>query len=638
MKLGVTSVPTNWTPAVPAPHIPTPHVSHEVDSATQHPHVGHLMPVITPRPEPTFQASDVVVDLSTLITIPNFSRFYPETSTGSFQPIYYTLGDGSLVAPPLIDDLRVNDIVLIITACLLIIFLRNIWEAATYLWRGKVKKKGLLYAVFVSQLFGPVAFIPTIAAQFDKSASCAVITRINVMAAGVSLSLLVTGISGVKAYRCLDNNRIVLAALVALRTAGGMVLVMDLVHLESIRSLSGRCYALSGGLTSAFVILLLVESFFICLCFLYAVWSSHGSAAVRGRISIQLSLDEVNHEQPFEHRKESTDSAHGRRGWWDYVPPLDAANPFSSPRSRQPSLSSQERSVRRDASRRTRNRDAEGRTEAVQFPKTPVPVPSTEFTHFPGPVPRPSTVRMSATVEGSHALRKEPMPFRRSTSPTFSSMSRTRYMPRMALFREVMRDELCYTTTITIFTVVSAAMTLVGVSSASGVNSAIWIAFDWALISLLVMHSFGRVIRRHENESLIHQLSTWYHNVYTDRSTMELLRNRGPGCSRIPGLPCRAPTRCSTTNSHYNMDADESLFDTSTRCLFPGSAYSSRGDLHSLPASTSDTSNILSPLQTVESLSRIHKSCINIPAQQIHPYYLSSGDPKNLQDTGAIAV
>ncbi|KAF8844054.1 hypothetical protein BDN67DRAFT_963546 [Paxillus ammoniavirescens] len=622
MKLGVGSRPSNWAPAVPAPHIPTPHVSqklpHEAGSLTQHPHVGHLMPVITPRAEPTSQASGVVIELSTLVTIPNFSRFYPGIPAESFQPFYYALDDGSLVAPPLVDDFRLNGIVLVITGCLLTVFLRNIWEAATYIWRGKVKKKGLLYAVLVSQLFGPVAFIPTITAQFSRSASCAVTMRITVMAAGVSLSFLVTGILGVKAYKCLDSNRFILAALVALRTAGSMVLVLDLVHLETTRSLSGRCYTLSSGLTSAFVILLLAESLFICLCFLYAVWSSYGSAAVRGRISIRLSLDEVNHEQPFEPRKEGTDSAHRRRGWWDYVPPLDAPNPFSSPRSRQPSLLSQERSfvtVRRDRSRRIRNGDAEG-SIAVQLPRIPASIPSTEFTHFPGAVPWPPVATMSSTVEASHAPRREPMPFRRPASPASSSTSRlTRYMPMMTIFREVMRDELCYTATITAFNVVSAAMTLVGVNSVGGINSAVWIAFDWALISLVVLHSFGRMIRRHENESLIHQLSAWYHNVYTDRSTTELLRDGGPRRSHTPGISPEAPTRRSVTNSHCDTDVDESLSDMSARYQFTGSAYSSRGNLHYMAASTNGTSNILSPLQTVGSMSRIREGYISTPPQ-----------------------
>ncbi|KIJ68299.1 hypothetical protein HYDPIDRAFT_36792 [Hydnomerulius pinastri MD-312] len=620
MKLGVPSVhPAKWVPAVPAPHLPTPHLSNELLHATEPSPVGPYAPIVTPRAEPTSQASEVVIDLNTMVTIPDFPRFYPGTPAESFQPIYYALSDGSLVAPPLVNDLRVNDIMLIITGFLLTIFLRNIWTATTYIWRGKVKKKGLLYTVFVSQLLGLVGFIPTIVAQFNRSAHCSVTMRLTVMSAGVSLSFLVTGILGVKAYKCLDNSRIVLATLVALRTAGSIVLVIDVINLESLRSLSGRCYRPSGGLSPAFVILLLAESFYICLCFLYAVWKSHGSAAVRGRIAISLSLDEVNDAPPPEVRKESTDSVHTRRGWWDYVPTLDATNPFSPQRSRQPSILSQERSIvsaLREGTRGFHVGDVESGLENARYQKASVPFPSTEVAS--SPAPRPSTVRMSTTMEGQHTSRRDAPFQRRPTSPAFSSMSRiTRYIPRMALFREVMRDELCYTATITGFTVVSAAMTLIGVSSETDINSAAWIAFDWALISLLVMHSFGRVIRRHETESLLNHPSVWYRNVYTDRSTAELLRDGGPQPSRTPGGTFRARGRRSAAHSHYNIDANDSLHDM--RRLFPSSAsLSSRGDLRSMTASISGTSNMLSPLQTVESLSRIHESNIGTPLQSLN--------------------
>ncbi|KAF9240911.1 hypothetical protein BU15DRAFT_17163, partial [Melanogaster broomeanus] len=457
---------------------------------------------------PTSVPEGVVIEFSTLVTIPDFSMFYPGIPSESFQPIYYALDDGSLIASPLVDDLRVNNMVLIITGCLLTVFLRNIWKAATYIRRGKVKKKGLLYAVLVSQLFGPVALIATITAQFSRSVNCSVITRIIVLATGVSISFLVTGVLGVKAYKSLGNNRVVLAALIVLRTSGCIVLFMDLVSLESSHSLAGRCYRSSDRLSSAFLILLVAESSFICQCFLYAVWKSHGSSAAHGRISIQRSLDEVDHNLSFEHGKEGKDSAHGRRGWWEYVPTLDAANPVSVSQNRQPSLASQERSI------------VEGSIAAIQSPKAP----SSEFMHV-SPIPRPSTV---TTVEILHVPHREPIPFKRPTSPS-SSMSRlTRYMPNTALFREVMRDESFYTAAITAFTVVSAAMTLIGVRTKTAIDSDIWIAFDWGLISLLVIHSFGRVIRRHENESLVHQLSAWYHNVDTDRGTVQFLRDGGP--------------------------------------------------------------------------------------------------------------
>ena len=148
-------------PSIPSP---TPHTIPPFPS----------IPSITPRAQPSPTDTQVVVDLSTVITISNFSRFYPSVSPDSFQPIYYTLADGSLVAPPLLDDLRISNIFLIITGCLLSIFLRNSFISAIYAWRGKVRRKGLLYILFFSQLLGPIAIISIIIAQFDISANCAV--------------------------------------------------------------------------------------------------------------------------------------------------------------------------------------------------------------------------------------------------------------------------------------------------------------------------------------------------------------------------------------------------------------------------------------------------------------------------------
>lgn len=131
-------------------------------------------PAITPRAEPSPQPSTVVVQLTTLLTISDFPAFYPASSPDSFQPIYLALADGSLVAPPLRDDLTVNNIFLLIAGCLLSIFLRNVCKAAIYIWRGRVKKKALLYTLFLSQLLGPIAVIPIIVAPFSWSANCAV--------------------------------------------------------------------------------------------------------------------------------------------------------------------------------------------------------------------------------------------------------------------------------------------------------------------------------------------------------------------------------------------------------------------------------------------------------------------------------
>lgn len=71
----------------------------------------------------------------------------------------------------------------------------------------------------------------------------------------------------------------------------------------------------------------------------------------------------------------------------------------------------------------------------------------------------------------------------------------SRYMPRVAVFKEVMRDEvssivrlyvvqsdilvqLFYTTFITAFTAVSVVMTLVGIHDGGEIENVCWIGFD----------------------------------------------------------------------------------------------------------------------------------------------------------------
>lgn len=461
---------------------------------------------VTPPPS-AYPQSQLVIPLNTILTIAvaDFPHFYPSgLPTGPF-PVYNKLADGSLVAPPFFDDLCTTYLALVIIACLFTVFARNVTASAAFIWYGRVRKKSLLYTLFLSQLLAPVALLSLLIAQFNPTFDCILIMRVTVASGGMSFSLLITGILGVKAYRCLDNSRLVLVVLVALRTAALVVLALDLASLHSYRSLAGRCYRPSNPVSYAFIILLFVESLFVCLCFLYAVWKSHGSAAVRGRITVSLSLDNVA-DPPVDSRKESIETTHSRRGWWDYVSTVDHPAPFSPRSRRTQSLSGDIPMGVLSSKFRTgeRVRDPENVSSRPLIPPPP-------------PLTRASTIRMSTTLP---TVRHD-IP-RRPSSPAISSMSRiSRYMPRVALFREVMRDELFYTTFITASTVASVIMTIVGVSGAGPADHIAWMGFDWVLISCLVMHSFGRVIRRHENEALLQQPSAWHRNLRTDRNTAE---------------------------------------------------------------------------------------------------------------------
>ena len=56
----------------------------------------------------------------------------------------------------------------------------------------------------------------------------------------LSLSFLVTGILGVKAYRCLDSLRVVLVGLALLRSTSVVLMIVDVANLDAGRRLAGE--------------------------------------------------------------------------------------------------------------------------------------------------------------------------------------------------------------------------------------------------------------------------------------------------------------------------------------------------------------------------------------------------------------
>lgn len=165
---------------------------------------------------------------------------------------------------------------------------------------------------------------------------------------------------------------------------------------------------------------------------LYVVRKSHGPVAVRGRISAHLSLEDVLHSQSTEPRKESADSIRHRKGWPDV---RQHTSHFStswqtSPLSREPTIASIPHNDFHGAHRCSTSSN----TKTPQNPKRPIPFPSTVHSYHPGP--RSWTVKIPST---NGVFEDVAAPSARS------SISRiTRYIPRMSLFREVMRDEVCH--------------------------------------------------------------------------------------------------------------------------------------------------------------------------------------------------
>ncbi|ETW87305.1 hypothetical protein HETIRDRAFT_166842 [Heterobasidion irregulare TC 32-1] len=224
-----------------------------------------------------------IVQLMTTLTISDYSRFY-DGPIGEFLPTYSQLADGSLVAPPFLQDLKVAFASLLLMGAYLLLSIRNIIVSFRFIRRMKVKNKDLFYMLFASQVLSLVIWIPLVVAMFDTALDCTTILRVTRLFSSVSTDIMVslmhdtsdllpdlllqiTGIFGVKAYRCLGNARFVPVLMALLQIANSTLTVNDLVQLHGIRGLSGLCSCLHpSDMLPVVVILIFVESFFICCC------------------------------------------------------------------------------------------------------------------------------------------------------------------------------------------------------------------------------------------------------------------------------------------------------------------------------------------------------------------------------------
>lgn len=450
-----------------------------------------------------------------------------------FTPSYRALDDGSLVAQPLMDDIRFSAVGTLIAGMLITLFIRNLFVSGDYMRRAKVKNKILFYTLFVSQLLGAFTLVPIFISEFDLTSDCTLSIIVSCILIGVSFTLLLC-ILGYKAYKCLNNSRFVGAVLLCFLASAITTTIIGLVHIKGERNLSGTCY-LSNDLwpVRIYLLLQLSEELFICACFLWAVWKSRGSPLARGRISIRLSMDdsaELDNSNP--------DTS--RRGWWDYVPKTEeVVSPPAADRSRNfvRSFYTKIKSIVSDSQPPILTCPARKPSISGDYP---IPQPA-----------RPSAVAISeaSPVRPSNDDSERFPSHSNRISPVPSSYSRlSRYMPRMELFREVMKDELCFTTVITAVCVVVAVLSVIGSNVDHGPMA--WISVNWAVISLLTIHSFGRVVRRHERDALIQGPRIWKTPGDGNR----------PGAVRRPLSPRMSYTSHRRTRRFADSDDQGSLY------------------------------------------------------------------------------
>ncbi|KAJ7431821.1 hypothetical protein B0H11DRAFT_1761405 [Mycena galericulata] len=434
-----------------------------------------LAPRITPSPT-CCEPNEVVIEIATTLLIQDYARYY-DTPISTFQPVYLALSDGSLITSPFMDDLASSYLSLLVTTMLATIFLRNIIVAVDYICRAKMKRKILFYLLLCSQLLA-MGLVPLLASYFSVRLDCTAVVFVSFATTGVSLVLLMTGVLGLKAYRCLDSSRAVLVVLIAFFCASSTFLALQLGSIRGLRRLSGTCSSISRNpqFIRIYVLIQLAHSFFICCCFVYAVWKSRASPAARGRISIRVTLDDFPDTQLVKPP---------RPVWWKHL--LTIGNPTAS----LPALHVASDTV-------------------DQYRPSDVPQSGQQLATAPLRIPVGSGALNSSRRDVSDPILERSLhpivePGARYNTPT----SLSRLIPRMELFHKVMKDELWYTTAITVTTVILALALVFGVNFENSLDVTGWVAANWAVISLLVIHSFGRVVRRHEKDALFQHPSTW---------------------------------------------------------------------------------------------------------------------------------
>ncbi|KAH8120095.1 hypothetical protein DFH11DRAFT_1500099, partial [Phellopilus nigrolimitatus] len=452
----------------------------------------------------------VLLEVSMQVIIPDYSKFYTATPIAQFRMAYTSLPDGSLIAPPLFSEVQEGNRLLIFAGMMLMLFLRNTIVSADYIRRGRVRYKGLFYALFISQFLGVVTFILIAASVLAIHIDCKSVFIASGIFTEISGALLLSGILGVKAYRCLNDHKVVLAVLVLLQTASSALVFASLFKLDATRNLSMSCIPITNiELFSLSVAVRFVIALFICLCFLYALWKSAKLPAAQGRISIRLS--EQTPTGSVLYGKEEATAARPR-GWWDYVPD---SNPSQSRPQESRTLT-------------WHLVDDQGFVQNMRYMvgtwmnDKPVPENRTRKGSDATLVAQSnqshrSLVHFKDITENSH-FNQPP----RASSPTPSNTRNLRsLMTGMKSFREVMRNELAHTALITLFNVIATIISLIGAFGhmRASESSLYFFSSYWAILSLLVLHSSGRVVERHEREALLQHPSAWDPLYHVEKAT-----------------------------------------------------------------------------------------------------------------------
>ena len=112
--------------------------------------------------------------ISTQVLISDYHEFYTKTPIQQFAMRYTALPDGSLVTRPYLKEIEQTNWFLLLIGMFFMLFLRNTIISADYIRRGRVKRKELFYALFISQAAGLATFVILSASYFVEHVNCRV--------------------------------------------------------------------------------------------------------------------------------------------------------------------------------------------------------------------------------------------------------------------------------------------------------------------------------------------------------------------------------------------------------------------------------------------------------------------------------
>jgi len=323
----------------------------------------------------------------------------------------------------------------------------------------------LFYILLASQACGLFGILPSYIGFFNQSVGCYPVEIIIETFTFLSFAFIITGIYGIKAYRCLDNSRIVLVGLVTLRSLSTAFAVLDITKIKVERNLAGYCSRSPDStlfLVGSFLAQC-VEMFFISGCFFYALWKLHKVPATRGRLSISVTAGSVTGSTK---RPDERD----RRGWWDLERSGTSGNLERTPR----------------------NKGFVAKMKSIwNLGLEPDQPPRKLSLHTDFPLSQPNrTSRTRSMLPGSVYV--------------------SRIIPRLRVYAEVLRNELVFTAFITAVQVVVAVPSAIGMYRQNTLLCTYtWISVNWVLLSMLTLHSFRRVVRRHDREEYQQQRAAW---------------------------------------------------------------------------------------------------------------------------------